>query len=93
MQPAKTSVYILRSTVDGARYYVGLTGDFQQRLEQHNSGACSHTSKYRPWTLHVRIDFAHENQAVAFEKYLKSGSGRAFAVRHFNLDTQGRVPP
>jgi hypothetical protein len=29
------------------------------------------------------IEFANQVSAVAFEKYLKSGSGRAFAKRHF----------
>src|SRR5687768_13195775 len=30
-----------------------------------------------------RIDFRAENEPVRFEKYLKFGSGRAFAKRHF----------
>jgi hypothetical protein len=46
-------------------------------------GGCSHTRKHRPWQLHVRIEFSDEQRAAAFEKYLKSGSGRAFARRHF----------
>jgi len=38
---------------------------------------------YRPWTIAVSIEFPTETQALRFEKYLKSGSGRAFAKRHF----------
>jgi hypothetical protein len=37
----------------------------------------------RPWDLVAVIEFTNEASAVAFEKYLKSGSGRAFAKRHF----------
>jgi hypothetical protein len=29
------------------------------------------------------LEFPTEHQAVRFEKYLKTGSGRAFAARHF----------
>jgi hypothetical protein len=35
------------------------------------------------WELVTTIEFTTEASAVAFEKYLKSGSGRAFAKRHF----------
>jgi hypothetical protein len=31
----------------------------------------------------VAIEFTDENRAIRFERYLKSGSGRAFAKRHF----------
>jgi putative endonuclease len=76
-------VYVLRSVVDRERYYVGVTSDAVARLAEHNTGVCRHTNKYRPWQLHVRIEFPDERRASAFEKYLKSGSGRAFATRHF----------
>jgi hypothetical protein len=46
---------------------------------KHNAGAVTHTSKFRPWRIKSYIAFADEARAVAFEKYLKSGSGRAFA--------------
>jgi len=31
----------------------------------------------------VSLEFSNETRAVAFEKYLKSASGRAFAKKHF----------
>ena len=76
-------VYILRSLVDPARYYVGLTSDVNQRLEIHNSGGSIHTAANRPWQLIAAIEFSNVESAVKFERYLKSGSGRAFAKRHF----------
>ena len=76
-------VYILRSVADSSRYYVGLTSDVRQRLETHNSGGSIHTVANRPWQLVAAIEFSNVNSAVQFERYLKSGSGRAFAKRHF----------
>jgi hypothetical protein len=41
-----------------------------------------HTAKGKPWQIDVVIESADEHRAIAFEKYLKSGSGGAFAKRH-----------
>jgi predicted GIY-YIG superfamily endonuclease len=79
----KRFVYILRSDVDPGRHHVGLTSDVNNRLDWHNHGPCGHTTEHRPWSLVVVIEFPTEQQAVRFERYLKSGSGRAFAKRHF----------
>jgi putative endonuclease len=79
----KRLVYILRSIADPLRHYVGITNDMHGRLEWHNHGPCGHTTNHRPWTLVVSIEFPTERDAVRFEKYLKSGSGRAFTKRHF----------
>jgi len=76
-------VYVLVSTVDSDRHYVGLTSDVKRRLEVHNSGGSLHTAQHRPWRLIVALDFATPASAVAFERYLKTSSGRAFAKRHF----------
>ena len=76
-------VYVLVSTVDPNRHYVGLTSDVMRRLEVHNSGGSQHTAQHRPWRLIVALEFATPANAVAFERYLKTGSGRAFAKRHF----------
>ena len=74
-------VYLIEGK-DGARH-VGCTKDLKLRLGQHNAGESPHTSKFRPWTLVAYIAFPTEAQAIAFEKYLKQGSGHAFAQRHF----------
>jgi predicted GIY-YIG superfamily endonuclease len=79
----KPFVYVLRSTVDRDRYYIGLTSNVNSRLETHNSGGSVHTRENRPWELVVSLEFTDSDSAVAFERYLKSGSGRAFAKRHF----------
>jgi hypothetical protein len=54
-------------------------GTCARALAKHNAGEVEHTAKYPPWRLKTYIAFSDEAQAFAFEKYLKSGSGRAFA--------------
>jgi predicted GIY-YIG superfamily endonuclease len=76
-------VYILRSEGDPDRHYVGRTADVDNRLDWHSHGPCGYTRRYRPWRVIVSIEFPDESHAARFEKYLKSGSGRAFAKRHF----------
>jgi len=83
MSPTKRFVYVIKSMVDPSRYYTGLTGDIGGRLTVHNSGGSAHTKSLRPWKLVTSLEFSDEASAVAFEKYLKSGSGRAFSKRHF----------
>ena len=76
-----TYVYILQSLSNPGRYYVGVTQDLRARLAKHNAGEVTHTSKYAPWRIKTYVAFAEEAQAFAFEKYLKSASGRAFAKK------------
>jgi putative endonuclease len=79
----KRIVYIIRSDANPSRHYVGITGNLPDRLEWHNHGPSGHSVSDRPWSIVVSIEFRTEREAVRFEKYLKSGSGRAFAKRHF----------
>jgi putative endonuclease len=74
-------VYILESVADPERHYTGITDDLKMRLARHNAGEVSHTSKFKPWRLNTYIAFSDPKRAVAFEKYLKSSSGRAFAKK------------
>jgi len=76
-----TYVYILRSLEHPDRYYVGVTADLRARLNKHNAGEVPHTSKYVPWAIKTYVAFSDEKQAFAFEKYLKSPSGRAFTKK------------
>ena len=82
MSQPKCCVYVLRSKSDATRYYTGFTSNWRARLEAHNDGRCSHTAKHRPWDVDVIIQFTDERRALNFERYLKSGSGCAFAKRH-----------
>ena len=76
-------VYILRSQSVPSQRYIGRTNAPCQRLDEHNAGKSPHTAKFRPWICETLMGFATEQKAVAFERYLKSGSGFSFAKRHF----------
>lgn len=78
----KLYVYVLKNRATPPRYYTGVTSDMSRRLVEHNQGSCGHTAQYGPWSIDVVIEFADERRAVAFERYLKSGSGVTFAQRH-----------
>lgn len=75
-------VYILRSIKFPAQYYTGSTSDLEARLHKHNKGDVPHTAELRPWTFETFFAFQTEEKAQAFERYLKTGSGREFARRH-----------
>ena len=86
MADGKRFVYIIQSIDRPAAYYVGLTSDVEARLTAHNAGASPHTAANRPWRRLVVVEFDEEQPAALFEKYLKTGSGREFARRHFRQE-------
>ena len=91
MSLPKRFVYVLKNCDRPTRYYAGLTSDVGAGLAAHNAGQCAHTTSGRPWETDVVIEFADEQRAVAFERYLKPGSGVAFAQRHLrNGDSAAR---
>lgn len=76
-------VYKLRSKKVSSQFYTGFTSNFKERFRCHNSGQSAHTSKYIPWDIEFVICINSKQKAIRFEKYLKSGSGRAFCKKHF----------
>ena len=72
-------VYLLQSVSFADQRYVGATSDLKNRLASHIAGKSPHTSKFAPWRLVTYIAFSDERKAETFERYLKSGSGHAFA--------------
>jgi len=76
-------VYLLESISSPGKRYIGITNNFTNRLKEHNAGKLPHTSRFKPWKTIVAIKFSDNRKANAFEKYLKFGSGHAFAKRHF----------
>jgi predicted GIY-YIG superfamily endonuclease len=75
-------VYTLQSLFYPNEHYTGHTEDIRKRLAEHNAGKVPHTSKFTPWEIRSATAFKSKDRAVAFERYLKSGSGRAFLHRH-----------
>jgi putative endonuclease len=76
-------VYLLRSISHPDQKYTGITEDLKKRHHDHNNGFSKHTAKFVPWELVTYHAFQDKYKAYDFERYLKTGSGRAFAARHF----------
>ena len=64
-------------------YYIGCTEDLKDRLERHKKGNVPATKDRLPVKLTIYFAFSNKYTAFNFEKYLKSGSGRAFMKKHF----------
>lgn len=74
-------VYILKCADN--TYYTGHTAKLDERIKRHNKGENIYTKPRRPIKLETYIAFSNKYKAIAFEKYLKSGSGKAFAQKRF----------
>ncbi|HEY2082577.1 MAG TPA: GIY-YIG nuclease family protein [Verrucomicrobiae bacterium] len=74
--------YVIQSVDSPKQTYRGSTSNLKERLVVHNIGKCPHTSKYKPWRIKFYAAFETLELAQNFERYLKSGSGHAFAKRH-----------
>ena len=73
-------VYILECADKST--YTGCTGDMKERYNQHQIGSVPSTKSKLPVTLLFYCAFQNIDKAFAFEKYLKSGSSRAFMKKH-----------
>ena len=75
-------VYCIESVRVPGRTYVGFTTELKQRLLDHNRGCNPSTAPLTPWKIKGYLAFDSKAQALSFESYLKTGSGRAFRRRH-----------
>jgi predicted GIY-YIG superfamily endonuclease len=71
-------VYRLESISDPSRHYIGYTTNLKTRLRDHNRGRCETTASFAPWRIEFYAAFEVDALALSFEKYLKTGSGKAF---------------
>jgi len=63
---------------------VGCTDNITNRLERHQKGHVPATENRLPVELELYFAVKDKYKAFEFEKYLKSGSGRAFIKKHFS---------
>jgi putative endonuclease len=90
-------VYILLSSKSHI-FYFGSTNELKSRFRLHNSGNIRSTKPHRPWRLVWYSAFSTEKEARDFERYLKTGSGKAFAYKRFVKEalvkdfSDGRIP-
>ena len=76
-------VYVLKCK-DG--YYEGCTDNLKDRLHRHQKGQVNATENRLPIKLEMYFAIKDKYKAFEFEKYLKSGSGRAFIKKHFSAE-------
>jgi putative endonuclease len=75
------TVYILKCS--DSTHYVGCTSNLDKRIVRHNRGEVKYTKSRLPIEVLLTINFPDKYKAYQFEKYLKSGSGRAFMNKRF----------
>ena len=73
-------VYILWSSKSKI-FYTGETSNLIERLSQHNNGLSPATKPHIPWDLVYYCAFKERKIALDFERYLKTGSGKAFMYK------------
>jgi predicted GIY-YIG superfamily endonuclease len=73
-------VYILKCNDE--KTYLGCTNNLKERFRKHQKGFIPATEGRRPISLICYFAFRNKYKAFQFEKYLKSGSGRAFIKKH-----------
>jgi predicted GIY-YIG superfamily endonuclease len=73
-------VYLLK--LSNNDHYTDSTSDLKQRLKDHTEGKNISTKPFRPLSLVYNCAFPTKSQAIKFEMYLKSGSGKAFRNNH-----------
>ncbi|MBI2068761.1 MAG: GIY-YIG nuclease family protein [Candidatus Yanofskybacteria bacterium] len=73
-------VYVLKCA--NGTVYTGCTNNIEDRLKRHGNGRVFATKNRLPINLICYTVFENKYTAYNFEKYLKSGSGRAFLSKH-----------
>jgi putative endonuclease len=70
-------VYLLQSQIDQS-WYIGYTNDLDNRITEHNEGKSYYTKRKIPWKLIYYEASFDKYDAIAREKYLKTGMGRRY---------------
>ncbi|NQU17001.1 MAG: GIY-YIG nuclease family protein [Candidatus Saganbacteria bacterium] len=78
----KFYVYIPKSINNPSKSYIGFSKNIEKRFTEHNSKTQKYTKNYAPWKLETYFVFSDQKKALVFERYLKSGSGKAFINTH-----------
>lgn len=81
-------VYILQSLKD-KKLYVGFTDDLKRRLNEHNEGLSFSTKGRRPFILIYYEAYIDRKDAIARERFFKTGWGRNYIKRILRNYFQG----
>ena len=72
-------VYLLESGSEPDRRYLVLVSILDSVYRIITQASLRTRPSYRPWRIVTYVAFSNRSKAEAFERYLKSGSGHAFA--------------
>jgi predicted GIY-YIG superfamily endonuclease len=75
--------YVYFLELNNGDIYVGSTADLRRRFRSHNDGHVRSTKRYCPVKLKAYVAVETEQTARALERYFKSGSGKAVALKRF----------
>ncbi|MFH1457143.1 MAG: GIY-YIG nuclease family protein [Patescibacteria group bacterium] len=70
-------VYIIQSEKDNS-YYVGHTGNIENRLTEHNTKKCKYTSTKAPWKLRYIEKFETKGEAMKREDEIKRKKRKSY---------------
>jgi putative endonuclease len=76
-------VYVLCSQSSG-KLYIGQTGDIKRRLKEHQTGLARYTHGKGPWELMFAEEYQTRSEAMARERFLKTGRGRVWLKEKIN---------
>lgn len=75
--------YVYFLELSNSNIYVGFSGNLKQRLKAHNNGQVLATTNFLPAKLKSYVAVETKEKAIALEKYFKTGSGKAVALKRF----------
>ena len=73
-RPETTYVYILQSSTNATKSYVGVTNNLARRLRQHNGaivGGARYTRGSRPWIFFAVFQVSNRHDALSIEWKIK----------------------
>jgi len=80
-------VYVLRGK-DG-RHYIGISRRLRKRISEHNQGRTTADAGKGPFELVYKEAYPDHKSARVRERFLKSGTGRAWLKESFASRRQG----
>jgi putative endonuclease len=75
--------YVYFLELSNGSIYVGSTPDLKRRFDSHQKGQVQSTKAFIPMILKSYVAVETEMTARELEKYFKSGSGKAIALKRF----------
>ena len=83
MQRVYLMWYVYFLQLSNGDTYVGSSPDLKRRFDSHQRGQVQSTKAYLPVKLRCYVAVETEDKARALERYFKTGSGKAIALKRF----------